>query len=256
MIGYTLYGQGPEKVLVLHGWFGDHQVWNPTITYLDLNQYTYAFMDYRGYGKSKQLTGLYSMKEIASDAIELVNHLRWERFHVIGHSMGGMVMQRMLLDIDSPVWIKSLIGITPCSAAGLQIKGVVEDFLLAAVEEDEKCLQILDESTGRRLTGVWSQSMVKHMRESTRKDAFLGYLKAFGYENFAQEIIESRPSTPMVVLAGEFDSSVPQNMIKETFIRWYPNIDLHVIGNAGHYPMQETPVILATYLNYFLSKPC
>ena len=30
-IGYTLVGNGAEKVMVFHGWFGDYSVWEPTL---------------------------------------------------------------------------------------------------------------------------------------------------------------------------------------------------------------------------------
>ena len=52
-IGHTIVGSGPEKILVLQGWFGDYLVWEPTFNALDTNSFTYVFMDYRGYGKSK-----------------------------------------------------------------------------------------------------------------------------------------------------------------------------------------------------------
>ena len=90
-IGHTLVGKGKEGVVVLHGWFGDYAVFEPTFNALDLDAFTYAFMDYRGYGKSKAMTGDYSMKEIAADALGLVNELGWDQFHLIGHSMGGKV---------------------------------------------------------------------------------------------------------------------------------------------------------------------
>ena len=84
-IGHTIIGSGQEKVLVLHGWFGDYAVWEPTFPSLDKETFTYVFMDYRGYGKSIELKGEYTMREIAGDAIGLMNDLDIERFHVVGN---------------------------------------------------------------------------------------------------------------------------------------------------------------------------
>ena len=120
-IGHTTIGSGKEKVIVLHGWFGDYAVWEPTFNSLDKDTFTYVFMDYRGYGKSIDMTGDYSMSEIASDAISLVNELSWKNFHVVGHSMGGMAMQRLILDIDERNRVKSTVGIDPVPACGGQL---------------------------------------------------------------------------------------------------------------------------------------
>ena len=63
-IGYTLHGNGDRKVIVLHGWMGDSSTFDPVLMSIDKTEYSYAFMDYRGYGKSRKLTGDYSIDEI------------------------------------------------------------------------------------------------------------------------------------------------------------------------------------------------
>ena len=34
-IGHTIVGSGKEKVLVLHGWLGDYEVWEPTFNQMN-----------------------------------------------------------------------------------------------------------------------------------------------------------------------------------------------------------------------------
>ena len=75
MIGYEMYGNGPEKVLVFHGWGLDHSAFDFMRPALDTQNFTFAFMDYRGCGLSKNQNGLLSIEEIGKDAIELVDHL-------------------------------------------------------------------------------------------------------------------------------------------------------------------------------------
>ena len=45
---YRLYGNGPEHVVVMHDWNGDHSSYLPTLCYLDDAAFTYAFVDPRG----------------------------------------------------------------------------------------------------------------------------------------------------------------------------------------------------------------
>src|ERR1700694_2447519 len=93
-IGHEVIGEGARKVLVLHGWFGDHTVWSPTYPFLDRTGFSYAFLDYRGYGSSRSAKGEHTMKEISADALALADHLGWQSFSVVGHSMGGMAGSR------------------------------------------------------------------------------------------------------------------------------------------------------------------
>ena len=97
ILGYSLHGHGPEKVLVLHDWMGDAANYDPVLPYLDTDMYTYVLADLRGYGKSQHLRGAYTVDEVTADAFRLTAQLDWDRFHLIGHSMTGMVVQRMVL---------------------------------------------------------------------------------------------------------------------------------------------------------------
>jgi len=40
--------------------------------------------------------------------------------------------------------------------------------------------------------------------------------------------------------------------LRKTFGAWYANVDFTFITDAGHYPMQETPVDLASLVERFL----
>ncbi len=251
-IGHTLIGSGNEKVIVLHGWFGDYAVWEPTFPSLALDQFTYAFMDCRGYGKSRDQAGDYTMKEIAADAINLVNHLNWDRFHVIGHSMGGMAMQRLVLDIDNPKRVKSAVGIDPVPACGGQINPQTWPLFEGAITQDENRYKILDFTTGNRNSAQWLNYMVERSRVSTTEPAFAGYLNAWAKENFAEEA--KGMTTPMLICLGEHDLAFPKEAMEATFLSWMPNAKLEMIANAGHYAMQETPVNLATVMESFMRQ--
>lgn len=251
-IGHTLVGSGNEKVLVLHGWFGDYAVFEPTFPSLDLNTFTYAFLDYRGYGKSKDLSGNYSMEEIAGDAIALINELGWDRFHLVGHSMGGMAMQRVIVDISDRGRVKSAVGIDPVPACGGQLDEPTWELFEGAIKNDENRYNILDFTTGNRNSAQWLNYMVERSRASTTEEAFAGYLDAWAKENFAEEV--TGIETPVLVCLGEHDHAFTKEVMEATYMAWLPNTQLEFIANAGHYPMQEAPVNLATVMENFLKN--
>jgi pimeloyl-ACP methyl ester carboxylesterase len=42
--------------------------------------------------------------------------------------------------------------------------------------------------------------------------------------------------------------------MRATFTNWYPNCEIEVFANAGHYAMDETPVALAGSIEGFLTE--
>ena len=251
-IGYTTLGSGEEKILVLHGWFGDYAVWEPTFNSLDKETFTYVFMDYRGYGKSIDIAGDYSMSEIASDSISLVNELGWENFHVVGHSMGGMAIQRLILDMDDRKRIKSAVAIDPVPACGAQLDDESWALFEGAIKNDENRYNILNFTTGNRNSAQWLNYMVERSHASTTESAYAGYLNAWVKENFVEET--KGLETPFLVCIGEHDLAFSKEAMEGTYLAWLPNSQLEIIANAGHYPMQEAPVNLATVMETFIKK--
>ncbi|MCB1620725.1 MAG: alpha/beta hydrolase [Thiothrix sp.] len=252
MPGHTLIGSGPRKVLVFHGWFGDYSVWEPTFTAMDTAAFSYCFIDYRGYGKSASQSGHYTMSEIAADANRLVLELGWHELHVVGHSMGGMAMQRFMLDCDPRITVRSACGVTPVPASGGQLDADSWQLFEGAVTRDENRYAILDFTTGKRLSPVWLQRMVANSRTQTSEAAYGGYLRAWARENFADEI--SAIHTPMQVLVGAFDAAITADVMRATYLSGYPQCGLEILADAGHYPMQETPIHLVTLMEAFMRQ--
>ncbi|MFD0591794.1 alpha/beta fold hydrolase [Catellatospora coxensis] len=42
--------------------------------------------------------------------------------------------------------------------------------------------------------------------------------------------------------------------MRATWLRWYPNAELSVLADAGHYPMEETPLALVAVIEKFLKS--
>src|SRR5437763_11400631 len=110
-------GSGNHHVLVIHGWFGSATGWGSLPGYLDGSAYTYVFMDLRGYGDRQDAAGEFTMAEAAADALAVAGELGWDRFSVVGHSMGGKIAHQMLL--QAPGRVRKLVGLNPVPAAAV-----------------------------------------------------------------------------------------------------------------------------------------
>ncbi|WP_142848350.1 alpha/beta fold hydrolase [Telmatospirillum sp. J64-1] len=247
-IGHRILGKGPEKVIILHGWMGDHSAFEPVFPFLDEDAFTFAFIDYRGYGASRDMKGEYSIAEICDDAVQLADQLGWDRFHAVGHSMGGMAVQ--WLAAYFPERLKSVVALTPVPANGYPMD---EDTLIlfrSAADSAEARGTILSFTTGQRLGRMWEKRMVERSFATTTPEAHRGYFEAWMGTDFAEDV--DGCELPIKVLVGDNDPAMSADLMWNTVMKWFPNAEIEVMSNSGHYPMQEIPVWLAQEIQSYM----
>ncbi|MGI9599157.1 MAG: alpha/beta fold hydrolase [Acidimicrobiales bacterium] len=256
VLGHELHGTGPRGVVVLHDWMGDAGEWHQVKPYLDGDDFTYAMADVRGYGRSRALTGDYSAAEIAADIVALSDHLGWSRFDIVGHSMTGMAVQRALVDDAGRAEprIGKAVAVTPVGANGYPADDQTKQFLLAAVDDAELAVQAFTMLTGGKLGPSWARQRTERFNASTDKAAAKGYYSMWLESDFSAEVVAARPTTPLLVVGGRNDlPGFDEATFDATIGEWFPNVTFAYITDAGHYPMQETPIRLATLIEEHLS---
>jgi 3-oxoadipate enol-lactonase len=109
---YERAGAG-EPLLLIQGMSATHMAWGqPFRDALEANFETIAF-DNRGMGRSGEAKLPFETKDLAADAVGLLDALEIESAHVVGISMGGMIAQEMAL--AQPERIRTLtIGASYC----------------------------------------------------------------------------------------------------------------------------------------------
>jgi pimeloyl-ACP methyl ester carboxylesterase len=235
-------GTGPVRVLALHGWFGSARAWKPLADLLDPAHFSVAYLDYRGYGARLHETGEYSLDEIAADALQLADELGWQRFHLMGHSMGGKAIVRTL--VAAPERVGSLLAITPVPVSAVPFDDATWALFSGAATDMAARRAIIDHSTGNRLSKRWIAALADHSWSHSTPQAFGAYLTAWAQTDFVAQA--AGIDAPIHVVVGEHDPSLTAELMQATTMRWFPRATLEVMPGAGHYPADETPVALAT----------
>jgi pimeloyl-ACP methyl ester carboxylesterase len=96
-IRYVDAGTGPVVVLV-HGFTGDiERSWVNTGLLADLSRdHRVLALDLRGHGHSDKPHDPRAYDELAIDVIRLLDHLQIEKSHVVGYSLGGIIVAKLL----------------------------------------------------------------------------------------------------------------------------------------------------------------
>jgi len=250
-LGYTKVGSGPEPVLVMHDWSGSHSNYDPIRPYLDRGRFSYVFVDLRGYGLSQDIPGSYTVEEVASDCLEVADSLRWERFHLIGHSMTGLVTQWLALHATARV--KSAIAVCPVSAAGFPLDEASWNFFCSVTVDDRGYRELQRSLCADRLSEGWLDAKLRWNRASTAPEARKAYLSMFSKADFGERV-RGLP-TPYLVVVGEHDApGLRAEDMHKTFLLMHPDAELVVVPNCGHYPMQECPPYFAALMEKFLAR--
>ena len=96
-IRYVDAGAGPA-VLLVHGFTGDiERSWVNTGLLADLaRDHRVVAFDLRGHGHSDKPHDPRAYEEIGLDVIRLLDHLKIEKSHAVGYSLGGIIIAKLL----------------------------------------------------------------------------------------------------------------------------------------------------------------
>jgi len=86
-------GKGFPLVLV-HGFLGSSTMWKPQIDFLK-NHFRVITPDLPGFGKSKKAKSHNSIQSLSNLILDCLEEKKIRKFHLLGHSMGGMIVQEM-----------------------------------------------------------------------------------------------------------------------------------------------------------------
>lgn len=271
-ICYDIHGEG-EPVLLLHGYSDRKEHWRAQVGELS-KHFKVIRMDNRGAGKSDRPDGEYTMELFASDVIGLMNFLEIKRAHIIGHSMGGMIAQNLVIiypdRVNKMILINTFAGVKPpgeptddyenmqknsaISNQKAMDKDPINAFINGAKSSYSRDFwKMMREDPKRKFHGIWSvEDLVdeKINHGPTPEDLFK-QAHAIAKHNTYERLHEIK--SDVLIIAAEKDKSCPATANKKIH-ELIPNSEFIIIKKAAHQSILEKPHEINKIIIDFLNK--
>ena len=239
-------GSGPPFLMV-HGFTGAKEDFADHAPRFGEHAEVVLF-DHRGHGGSDkpEEVGAYSLDRLAADTFAVADAVGFERFTLLGHSMGGMVARRLVLAHPGRVSALILLATSPGPPDGIDPDEA--DFAAEVALTDGMTVlrRLLDEV---KVLGSEADERVRRERPGYIEfaDRKWADVAPAGYAALAREITRQPDqrealrtlSCPTLVVVGEQDSSFlgPASVMHDVI----PDSQLVVVPDAGHSPQFENP---------------
>ena len=251
-IGYEALGPRDAPALVfLHGIGGGAMAWRPQLEAFAQDFHAVAW-DMPGYGASTPLRAV-TFRALAAalrrflDALELRNPV------IVGHSIGGMVLQRFLAD-GGGARAAVLSGTSP--AFGRPDGDWQRAFIQARLGplDAGRTMPELAPGIVRSLVGHGADARGRALAEAAMARVPEAIYRAMmlALLGFDMRAELSRIAVPCLVLAGEADTNAPAPMMEKMAAR-IPGAVFRSLAGAGHLANLERPEAFNGALRDFLA---
>jgi 2-hydroxy-6-oxonona-2,4-dienedioate hydrolase len=249
LLPFKRAGSGPTLVLV-HGYLGGSSQWDGQLPLL-CKHFDVVTLDLAGYGLANHLTAPTDLADHAGNVLATLDHMGIERFHLLGHSMGGMVVQEITKQAPHRVNKLVLFATGPLGC----IPGRFETMARSRERLAEDGLQ----ATARRISATWlldreaspafeALATLATQASDQAANAGLSAMEAWDGREHLRQIEQTT-----LIIWGEGDRSYGWSQI-EMLWRSIPNASLAVLPACAHALHLERSALFCTLLIEFLAN--
>ncbi|MHA2007310.1 MAG: alpha/beta fold hydrolase [Promethearchaeota archaeon] len=256
-ICYEILGEG-DPLLLVHGFGSKKESWIAQFKPLSEHFRVIRF-DNRGAGKSDRPKGDYTMEVFADDIAGLIDYLKIDKIHIIGWSLGGMIVQNFVLKYPNRTNKMILINTNygqPDESGAEVYKNMRLKELKLKEEDPEKAFwqstragyhikfrKKLEAEPSKKWFGLWSaEDLIKDsmINPPTVEDIEVQAGAANTHHTY-ERLHEIKNES--LLIASSHDRVMPVSVMTQMQER-IPNSSLRVIDKAGHgSPRSRAPEI-------------
>ncbi len=262
-----------QPLLLLHGWPEFWLTWEPVMERL-ADRYRLIAPDLRGFGDSSKPPGPWGAAEHAADMIALLDALGVGTVGVIGHDVGGAVMQAMAR--TAPDRFSGLFFfdfVYPGIGARMGQPDRLNEIWYQSFHQMEMAPALLGSS--REACHLYIDHILRHWCH--RRDAFDDVIERF-VDNFLQPgnlaggfaYYRAAHAGRIAMMQGSAPALAP--IATRTCVRWaehdpifpfawtdrlgetFANLDLACFPGVGHFPHREEPARAALEIAGFFGR--
>jgi non-heme chloroperoxidase len=242
-------GQG-KTVVLAHGFGGTIRDWNLIFNQLVQEGYHVIAFEQRGHHKSTIGTEGINSRAMASDYNTVLAYFDVKDAVLVGHSMGGFLSIRFMLDYPDIVKQRLRGALIVSSFAGdISRDNDQNKYQIPAIEKgwintifSNESLATLFQST---VIGQPNKAIVQSAIDNFKVQNYtqlIPILQAFGNENYYPRLKEI--ALPCTILVGTLDKTAPA-FHSEILARDIPHAKLEKLQNCGHLLTWEAPTAVS-----------
>jgi pimeloyl-ACP methyl ester carboxylesterase len=266
---YTANGDPANPLLIMiHGWLSHRGVWRTTIPALQDHFYCVA-VDLLGFGDNeKPDNGDYRIAAQAQRIVALANELGFQKFNLLGHSMGGQIAVHVAA-LDAPERVERLVTVGGVTTG--RLAPFVENLIVPTGRLGERFPGLYDQIGGwsekyrwyaNFVFSPWFYNMNFAPFETWKIDRNMATQRSLlisanrAYDSLRATDLTNdlgRVKARTLVISGKQDGTVPvkqAHLLKERIA----NAQLVLYDECGHFPMfEKTDAYLETLNTFFVN---
>ncbi|MDB5787943.1 alpha/beta fold hydrolase [Caballeronia mineralivorans] len=251
---YSVAGEGDALVLI-HGVGMNRGVWAPQVDALQ-DSFRVVSYDMLGHGASRLPTALPGLDEYAAQLAALLDHLRIDVAHVVGHSMGSLIALEFALQyperVASVVALNAVYDRTPTQrAAVMQRAASLEGGGLEQPSIDATVARWFDDPVPGHLAQV--AELVRSLLETVNPEGYARTYRLFASSDQAHVGRLPQLTVPALFMTGECDSNSSPAM-SHSMAAAAPRGRAEIIANERHMMNVTAPAIVNQRLVQFIRE--
>ena len=253
---YDTCGKG-RPLLVLNGFGCSNWFMKEIATKLSDHAH-WVLSENRGMGSSPKVSEEYTVEDLASDALTLMERLGHETFTLLGYSMGGFIAQALYLMAPERIDGMIMLCATGPGSGFVELPEVTEDMLRASYDippEDMIMANLkMTMYPDFEAENPERYRMILERRLKNLADLDQLLLQFRAVQAFIEKPLPlDRIGCPTLILTGDTDRFVsPEN--SKLLAQAIPSSEYHVIENSDHLFFLEKPEPVSRFIGNFLEK--